>query len=126
MEEAITYLNQRGFIFFWPIKDVVLPSLWGAVAGNRPVAAEHDDPGHVTLLPEQAHPIHASAARQKLVELYFHSVGAARLRELLRLFPWRTTEAEGAVQSLVQAGRLQRDLSHPGEQGQWISVPDLL
>ena len=46
--QAIEFVNQRGFIFFWPIKDVVMPSLWAAVAGDRPVADEHDDPGHVT------------------------------------------------------------------------------
>ncbi len=47
-EEAIAYANQRGFIYFWPINEVVLPSLWAAVAGDRPVADAHDDPGHVT------------------------------------------------------------------------------
>ena len=47
-EEAIRYVNQRGFIYFWPIKDITLPSLWVAVAGDRPVADAHDDPGHVT------------------------------------------------------------------------------
>ena len=47
-EEAIQYVNQRGFIHFWPISGVLLPSLWGAVSGDRPVPNEHDDPGHVT------------------------------------------------------------------------------
>lgn len=42
------YVNERGFIYFWPIKDILLPSLWVAVAGDRPVADAHDDPGHVT------------------------------------------------------------------------------
>jgi hypothetical protein len=46
--EALNFVNQRGFIFFWPIKDVELPSLWQAAAGNRPVADDHDDPGHIT------------------------------------------------------------------------------
>ncbi|MFC2025685.1 hypothetical protein ACFLUC_00655 [Chloroflexota bacterium] len=48
IESAINFVNQRGFIFFWPIKGVILPSLWVAVAGDRPVANAHDDPGHVT------------------------------------------------------------------------------
>ncbi len=48
VEQAVEYVNQRGFIFFWPIKEVVMPSLWAAVAGDRPVADEHDDPGHVS------------------------------------------------------------------------------
>jgi len=47
-EAAIDYVNQRGFIFFWPISGVTLPSLWVAAAGDRPVADAHDDPGHVS------------------------------------------------------------------------------
>jgi len=47
-DEAVEYANQRGFIYFWPITGILLPSLWIAVAGDRPVADAHDDPGHVT------------------------------------------------------------------------------
>jgi hypothetical protein len=47
-DEAIQYVNERGFIYFWPINGITLPSLWGAVSGNRPVPNEHDDPGHVS------------------------------------------------------------------------------
>ncbi len=46
--QALTFVNGRGFVYFWPIKDIDLPSLWTAVAGNRPVADKHDDPGHIT------------------------------------------------------------------------------
>lgn len=46
--QAVDFVNERGFIFFWPFKGVRFPSLWGAVAGDRPVADEHDDPGHIT------------------------------------------------------------------------------
>lgn len=47
-DQAIEFVNQRGFVYFWPIKNALLPSLWVAVAGDRPVPNEHDDPGHVT------------------------------------------------------------------------------
>lgn len=47
-EDAVAFVRERGFIYFWPIKDVLFPSLWAGVAGNRPVADAHDDPGHVT------------------------------------------------------------------------------
>ena len=47
-QEALRFVNTRGFVFFWPIQDIELPSLWGAVAGNRPVSSDHDDTGHVT------------------------------------------------------------------------------
>lgn len=46
--QALTFVNKRGFIYFWPIKGIDMPSLWSAVAGNRPVADAHDDPGHIT------------------------------------------------------------------------------
>jgi len=48
VEEALDFVNERGFVYLWPIKDANLPNLWAAVAGERPVADKHDDPGHVT------------------------------------------------------------------------------
>ena len=45
---ALSFVNKRGFVYFWPIKGIDLPSLWTAVAGDRPVADKHDDPGHIT------------------------------------------------------------------------------
>jgi hypothetical protein len=48
LEEAIGFVQERGYVYLWPVKGVELPSLWAAVAGDRPVADEHDDPGHVT------------------------------------------------------------------------------
>jgi hypothetical protein len=47
-EEAVGFVNERGYVYFWPIKGVSFPSLWTAVVGERPVADAHDDPGHVT------------------------------------------------------------------------------
>lgn len=46
--QAVAHVEDRGFITFWPIKDILMPSLWAAVAGDRDVPNEHDDPGHVT------------------------------------------------------------------------------
>ena len=45
---ALDFINARGFVYFWPIKGIELPSLWTAVAGDRVVADKHDDPGHIT------------------------------------------------------------------------------
>ena len=47
-KSALDFIEERGFIYFWPIKGIDLPSLWTAVAGNRVVADKHDDPGHIT------------------------------------------------------------------------------
>lgn len=46
--QAEDFINERAFIFLWPITGIDLPSLWVAVAGDRPVADKHNDPGHVT------------------------------------------------------------------------------
>lgn len=46
--QALIFVDKRGFVYFWPIKGIDLPSLWTAVAGERPVADKHDDPGHIT------------------------------------------------------------------------------
>src|SRR5512135_3695577 len=48
IEDAVEFVNQRGFVFFWPNKGTEFPSLWAAVAGDRPVPDEHDDPAHIT------------------------------------------------------------------------------
>ena len=47
-DDAVDFVNQRGFVFFWPIKGYDFPNLWAAAAGDRPVPDEHDDPGHIT------------------------------------------------------------------------------
>lgn len=47
-EQAVEFVNRCGFVFFWPIKNTVLPSLWKATVGDREVPNNHDDPGHVT------------------------------------------------------------------------------
>ena len=33
-DEAVDYVGERGFVYFWPIKGVDLPSLWAAVGGK--------------------------------------------------------------------------------------------
>jgi hypothetical protein len=48
IDDARDFVEERGFITLWPIQGIDLPSLWTAVAGDRPVSSDHDDPGHVT------------------------------------------------------------------------------
>lgn len=258
VEEAIDFVNQRGFVFFWPIKGFLLPSLWVATAGDRPVADEHDDPGHrcwgwkdsllgkrtwyyarllrrrntilsleiapyfyalspnygdpendyydqyragqLTLeskilyeallnhgamntidlkkaahlsspssearfnhaldalqiemkilpvgvaeagswryafiydlvarhfpdLPSQAASIGENQARQKLVALYFLSVGAARLSDVSRLFNWRTEDTDRAVNTLVEQGLLVNNVNLSDQPGTVYTLADLV
>jgi hypothetical protein len=48
LDDAVRFINDRGLATLWPVKGIDLPSLWTAVAGDRPVADAHDDPGHIT------------------------------------------------------------------------------
>jgi hypothetical protein len=253
--QALKFVNARGFVYFWPIKGIDLPSLWTAVAGNRPVADKHDDPGHVTWgwkdnaldkkiwyygkilrhkgtmisletapyfyalsenygspeedyliaynegrlslaskqvyeallekgalntldlrkhaklsnakdsefnkaleqlqmdfkilpvgvaeagawkyshifeivprhfpdLPEQARVITESQARARLLELYFEMVGAAQLRDVTKLFGWRSEIASRTVNKLVESGRLSQT-HHPKHTGDWLALKPL-
>ena len=256
-EQAVDFVNERGFVYFWPIKGIVLPTLWVATAGDRPVPNEHDDPGQITWqwkddslgkniwyygkilrrkatfisldvapyfyalsenygsieedylvtyeegrltqaakqiyetlldkgsldtislrkearllnakesvfnraledlqmdfkilpigiaeagawkyafryditarympeLPEKARPIGEAEARQKLVELYFCSVGAAQVRDVTKLFGWPPELVKRTVGRLVQLGSLYDGLSHPQIPGEWVAIPELV
>jgi DNA glycosylase AlkZ-like len=256
-EQAIEYVDQRGFIFFWPITGIPFPSLWTAVAGDRPVADAHDDPGHVTWgwkdellgarrwyyakvlrkrstmismdvlpyfyalsenygspeddyltlyeqgrltqeakavyeaildngamntvalrravhmtsresdhrfnraltdlqtdfkilpigvaqagswnyafiyeitarfypeLPDRAHPISEIEAQQKLCEVYFQSMGAARKADLKKIFTWNNLQADRAVDRLARKGILKCGLAHETQGDDWISLAEL-
>jgi len=121
-EEAIQFANQRGFIYFWPIKDIALPSLWVAVAGDRPVADAHDDPGHVTWgwkdsLLGADHWYYAKVLRKKstIISLktapYFYALsenyGAPEEDYLVQYMQGRLTqEARAVYEALLTEGAL--------------------
>jgi hypothetical protein len=256
-EGALDFVNERGFVYFWPVKGMDLPSLWAAAAGDRPVAEEHDDPGHKTwgwkdnalgkkvwyygkilrrkatfislatapsfyalsenfgspeedyllayregrltqaakqiyealldkgaldtislrkearlqnaresefnraledlqaefkILPvgiaeagawkyafryeitarhmpelaEQARPIGEAEARRRLAELYLLSVGAAQVRDLVRLFGWIPELCRRTVARLVEAGIVAAGIAHPTFKGEWLALPELV
>jgi hypothetical protein len=255
--QALAFVNERGFVYFWPIKGIVLPSLWVATAGDRPVPDNHDDPGNITWdwkdkslgqriwyygkilrrkatfislevapyfyalsenygspeedyllayeqghltqaakqlyetlldkgsldtislrkearllnakesvfnraledlqkdfkimpvgiaevgawryafryeitarhmpdLPEKARSIGEAEARRKLVEAYLASVGAAQIRDVVRLFGWAPELTRRSIAGLVQNGRLVEGLSHPQMSGEWLALPELV
>lgn len=251
--QALDFVNARSFVYFWPIKGIDFPSLWTAVAGDRPVADAHDDPGHITwgwkdnaldkriwyyakvlrrkatiismevapyfyaltenygdyeedylipyedgrlpqgakqvyeallengplntvdlrpmahmsnakdsefnkaleilqadfkilpvgvaragawnyafiyeitaryypYLPEQARYIGEAGAREKLLELYFQSVGAAQLRDVNKMFQWGTELTARAVRRLVEAGTIVEHVNRGAEKGEWLAL----
>jgi hypothetical protein len=256
-DEAVAFVNELGYVYLWPVKGIELPSLWVAAAGDRPVADEHDDPGHVTwgwkdhllgarrwyyakvlrkratfialavapyfyalsenygtpeedyllqyqegrmtweakaayetllaegpldtvslrqmarmtsqasnspfaraldslqadfkILPvgvaqagawkyafiydlvhrhypylaEEAHSIRQAEARRMLVELYLKSVGAARARDLIRLFGWTPGDTERALAALIGSGAAVGGLTVKEQPGEWIALAEL-
>jgi hypothetical protein len=121
-EQAIAFAEERGFVYFWPIKGVLMPSLWQAVAGDRSVASEHDDPGHVTwgwkdsLLGERAW-YYAKVLRKRAtiisldVAPYFYALsenyGSPEEDYLLQYEQGRMTqEAKSVYEALLHQGPL--------------------
>jgi hypothetical protein len=77
-------------------------------------------------LPEQARRIGEAQAREELTRRYFASVGAAQLRDVVKLFGWRKRAAEAAVEALVNQGDLVQGLQMPDHTGDWIALASLL
>ncbi len=81
---------------------------------------------HFPALPEQARFIQDRQARRELALRYLRSVGAAQLSHLVRLFGWTGAQAGRAVDELVKAGEMQRDLELENQAGEWLVVPELV
>jgi hypothetical protein len=59
---------------------------------------------HYPDLPEQARAIRQGEARRHLAELYFRSVGAARERDVAKLFGWSKNDLQATLDALVGSG----------------------
>jgi len=142
-DEAVQFVQERGFVYFWPITGITLPSLWAAVAGDRPVADAHDDPGHVTwgwkdaLLGSSAW-YYAKILRKKATMVSFsllpcfyalsENYGAYEEDYLTQYEQGRlTSEAKAIYEALLDKGRLDTvelrrvtHMSSPGSEGRFI------
>ena len=76
-------------------------------------------------LPEQARFLGELDARQMLVAAYFHSVGAAQMRDLSLLFQWSATDLERTIDRLVKQGLIQRGLQLADARGEWLALTEL-
>jgi hypothetical protein len=77
-------------------------------------------------LPEQSRMIGEAQARQKLVKLYFDSVGAATVQDVTKLFGWPQDLVRRTLAKLGQAGTLLEGLSHPQLKGEWTALPEVV
>ena len=81
-------------------------------------------PRHFPKLPEQARKIGENAARTKLLELYFESLGAATESDAAKLFGWNKELLARAIAGLVQK-KFIVESEHPKQKGKWLAVKKL-
>ena len=76
-------------------------------------------------LPEKARLIGEAEAREKLVELYFRSIGAAQMKDVSKLFGWGPEVTHRAVKRLIDRGTLTGGVALEKQAGEWIALSDL-
>lgn len=81
---------------------------------------------HLPDLPEKARAIGEAEARQKLLELYFASVGAAQLRDATRLFGWVNEVTVRALKRLVDGGQVTGGALRADKAGEWYALSSLV
>jgi hypothetical protein len=65
-------------------------------------------------------------ARRKIIALYFDSVGAAQVPDIVKLFGWSTSEIDRVVTDLVSSNFLSNHQEIEGIPGEWIIRTALL
>ena len=80
---------------------------------------------HYPDLPERARFISEKNARKELAASYFHSLGAAPIQDLKKLFGWRLPAVEFTINQLVENGMLKRDLRVDQQPGEWVALSEL-
>jgi hypothetical protein len=80
---------------------------------------------HYPELPEQARQISEATAREKLVWLYFQSLGAAALRDVQKLFGWGPQITQRVVNRMVESGKLVGGLRLPDKPDETFALPEL-
>jgi uncharacterized protein YcaQ len=73
-------------------------------------------------LPEQARHIGEAEARTKLLELYFHSVGAAQTKDVNKMFRWGTGLTARKIGRLVEAGKIVEEVTRSDQDGNWLAL----
>jgi hypothetical protein len=81
---------------------------------------------HEPSIVENARFLGELGARQKILELYIRSIGAAPLRDPLKLFGWKPADMQQAITRLTQAGVIRIIRDEDGLTGEWMVLVDLL
>jgi hypothetical protein len=81
---------------------------------------------HYPDLPEKARAIGEAEARNRLLELYFASVGAAQLRDVTRLFGWGNELTVRALKRLLNGGQMTGGAIRSDMVGEWYVLSELV
>ena len=65
-------------------------------------------------------------AHEKLLEMYFQSVGAAQMRDVNKLFRWGSAMTERAVKRLVEEVQVTAGVTREDLQGEWLALAELI
>ncbi len=79
---------------------------------------------HYPDLPEQARVIPEAQARMQILERYFHSVGTAQLRDVVKLFNWPKSLVERTLHKMLEKGKIVQTV-HPTRAGEWLALAEL-
>jgi len=82
-------------------------------------------PRHFPEIEERARKIGEGEAREKLLKLYFDSVGTAQERDAVKLFGWKKELVTRAISSLVKKRELVES-EHPKHKGIWYTHPKVV
>jgi hypothetical protein len=77
---------------------------------------------HYPEIPEAARFINEGDARCKLAELYFQSVGAARLKDVTKIFGWLKSDVENTISQLSEIDLLDQNIQLGEDQDLWIAL----
>ena len=80
---------------------------------------------HMPELPEKARAIGEAEARNRLLELYFASVGAAQLRDVTRLFGWGNELTVRALKRLMDSGQVTGGALRSDKAGEWYALTSI-
>ncbi|UCG25433.1 MAG: winged helix DNA-binding domain-containing protein, partial [Chloroflexota bacterium] len=76
-------------------------------------------------LPDRARPIKRSQARQKLLSLFFGSLGAATAAEARKLFQWSKKDLDRTLAVLVESELLLASCQVEGKSGEHYAAPEV-
>jgi hypothetical protein len=78
---------------------------------------------HYPDVVDQARPISEFEARRRLIAAYLDTAGAARPKDIQRVFGWPAPVVEREINKLVAQNTIRSGVEIEGEKGEWLASP---